>query len=102
VNLFRDLLTETDRRVKDSGIKAHGVILQVAGRKVAPYLKQLAGPWVLLMHDPHRSCKKSAIDSFNQVIPQAKHQATWVFCKTELIGFIRDRFDGTFMQHLSM
>ena len=94
-NLFRGLLLERERRIRETGIRAHGILMQAAGRNVAPYLKRLIGPWILLLNDSSRSCRTLASEALQKSIPQQKHLATWVFCKEEILSYISDRLDQT-------
>ena len=61
------------------------IITQV-GRDLAPYLKQLLGPWLVAQCDPYAPAATAAKQAFNSAFPPAKQTNALVFCKQVIIA----------------
>ena len=86
---------ENNFKVRETGLKAHLALVKKVGRNLAPYLRTLSGPWLILIHDSDKSCSDLANDALIQAIPVHKHVGTWSYCKTQVIEFIQNRLSQT-------
>lgn len=61
---YNDLIEDTDMRVRENTLKLMEQIAKKVGRKLAPHLKALIGPWIVARFDPRSDISKAAIESF--------------------------------------
>lgn len=62
--LFGKMALDVDRRVRLATQSAHRLIVTVAKRKIAPYLKSMAGPWIACFFDPSKDVARTATTTF--------------------------------------
>ena len=61
---FKRVVLDNNRSVRLAAVKVLEAILTACGRKVAPQLKTLLGPWWFAMSDPYREAAASATAAF--------------------------------------
>ncbi|KAG8287470.1 hypothetical protein J6590_036335 [Homalodisca vitripennis] len=64
--LFCVLSTDEEQRVREAAHAAHKALVIKAGRNIAPYLKQLVGPWFTGQHDTYPPAASAAESAFQQ------------------------------------
>lgn len=99
--LFSRLALDNDRRVR---LHAHNVMHRLAAnakKALVPYLKSLIGPWLCGQFDPNREVAAAARAGLHAVFPDEKKVKTVVFCKTELLNYIREHLTEHTAQTLS-
>ena len=62
--LYCALCTDVDHRVREAVQIAHATLVKKVGKKIAMYLKQLAGPWFAAQYDMYPPAASSATNSF--------------------------------------
>ncbi|KAG8628996.1 hypothetical protein KVT40_002861 [Elsinoe batatas] len=64
IKLYPRLSIDAERRVRQLSHTLVGHIVVKCGKRVAPYLPQIAGPWLCGQHDPDRAVSRSANEAF--------------------------------------
>ena len=72
------------RSVREAAAKLQSVLCQKAGKGLAPFLKQLMGPWLLQQHDLHPEVSKSAASGLTAVFPVPKLTNAITFCSSQV------------------
>jgi E3 ubiquitin-protein ligase listerin len=54
---FKKVAMDNSRAVRAGAAKVLGQVVQRAGRKTAPHLKELLGPWWFAMHDLYKEAR---------------------------------------------
>lgn len=90
VSVLNGLPLEHDRRVRLAGLRVHEVIVKGLGKNIAPELKNMFGSWAMLMNDRHKECKELALAIFESIFPANKREATWLYCKDQLVRTVCD------------
>lgn len=57
-------------------------------RNIAPYLKQLAGPWFVAQCDTYAPAASAATVAFNEAFPPQKLADAVAFCQEEILNYI--------------
>jgi hypothetical protein len=63
--LYGKLALDVDRRVRLATQNVHRLVLATAKRKIAPYLKSMAGPWIACFFDPSKDVARTAAHTFS-------------------------------------
>jgi E3 ubiquitin-protein ligase listerin len=63
--VFKRLVHDNNRTIRLTTLQVLAAIVKQAGRKVAPHLKELIGPWWLSMSDPFPEAASQAAASFH-------------------------------------
>lgn len=58
------LAIDVEHRVREAAHIAHLAVVKPAGRNIAPYLKQLAGPWFTSQYDTYAPAASAATNAF--------------------------------------
>ncbi|KAI8382988.1 hypothetical protein BD560DRAFT_385726 [Blakeslea trispora] len=90
VIMYSKLVLEVDRRVRLVANQVHALITADAKKKLAPFLKELIGPWLLAMYDQSKDVAKVAQLSFKAVFAQEKRLGAISFCQKELLDYVTD------------
>ncbi|KAJ2468546.1 hypothetical protein GGI02_003669, partial [Coemansia sp. RSA 2322] len=85
--LFKRHMFDADRRVRAAVAGVHAVLAKRAGKRLAPNLKLLIGPWVASYFDPHRDAAKVVRQAFEAVFPESKRTEVYSYCLGELLEF---------------
>ncbi|EEZ97459.2 E3 ubiquitin-protein ligase listerin isoform X2 [Tribolium castaneum] len=88
--LYSILATDTDHRVREAVHNAHHQIILKDKKMIAPFLKQLIGPWFTSQYDNYPPAATAASKAFNAAFPQNKVQDCVVFCQKEILTYIYD------------
>lgn len=84
------LSIDIDNRVRESSQHAQAAFLLKTGKHIAPYLKQLAGPWLTSQFDTHAITASLALASFKKSFPSKEKQRNFLlFCEQELLEYIK-------------
>jgi len=86
--LFSKLTTDEEHRVREATHTAHRALVSKAGRNIAPFLKQLVGPWFTGQHDTYPPAASSAESAFQETFPPNKLVEVIVFCQYEILSYI--------------
>uniref|UniRef100_A0A1B6G177 E3 ubiquitin-protein ligase listerin n=1 Tax=Cuerna arida TaxID=1464854 RepID=A0A1B6G177_9HEMI len=86
--LFCVLSTDEEHRVREAAHTAHKALVIKAGRNIAPYLKQLVGPWFTGQHDTYPPAASAAESAFHEAFPPNKMVEAIVFCQEEILNYI--------------
>ncbi|KAI8064173.1 hypothetical protein BC940DRAFT_306342 [Gongronella butleri] len=88
IALYGKLALEVDRRVRLASAHLHQFVTQHAKKKLAPYLKDCIGPWMVAMFDQSKDIAAVARRSFEGVFAEDKRQGVIVFCQKELLDYV--------------
>jgi hypothetical protein len=73
---------------------AHSVqrsIACVVGKRIAPYLPKVIGPWLAGLYDNDRPVHRSAVESFMQVFTtEEKRNGVWKVYQSSILDFVDD------------
>uniref|UniRef100_A0A1B6LZH6 E3 ubiquitin-protein ligase listerin n=1 Tax=Graphocephala atropunctata TaxID=36148 RepID=A0A1B6LZH6_9HEMI len=86
--LFCVLSTDEQHRVREAVHAAHKALVGKAGRNIAPYLKQLVGPWFTGQHDTYPPAASAAESAFQEAFPPNKLIEAIVFCQEDILNYI--------------
>jgi hypothetical protein len=65
IKLYIKLTTDVDRRVRLLTNNVHMLLVKRVKKKLAPYLKEVAGAWIGTFYDPNRDVARVAMEAFN-------------------------------------
>lgn len=99
--LYCALATDAEHRVREATHVAHNQVVLKAKRNLAPYLKQLAGPWFTSQYDTYAPASSAACRSFKDAFPINKLQEAIMFCQEEILHYIGDNLTVHTAQTLS-
>ncbi|KAI9021899.1 hypothetical protein DFJ74DRAFT_670830 [Hyaloraphidium curvatum] len=74
-SLFGRLSTDVERRAREQIAGAHLVLVRKVRKDLAPYLKDLAGPWICAFFDPSKDVSRSASEAWNEAFSSPKKRA---------------------------
>ncbi|XP_036139185.1 uncharacterized protein LOC105831366 isoform X2 [Monomorium pharaonis] len=96
------LSIDIDHRVREATQLAHAVVVKRAGKRIAMYLKQLAGAWFTSQYDTYPPAASAATNSFNSTFPPWKIVNAIVHCQCEILLYISNNVIVHTAQTLSM
>lgn len=82
------LSIDIDHRVREAAQLAHAAVVKRAGKRIAMYLKQLAGTWFTSQYDTYPPAASAATNSFNSTFPPWKMVNAIVHCQCEILLYI--------------
>ncbi|XP_041773916.1 E3 ubiquitin-protein ligase listerin [Anopheles merus] len=85
--LFVNLSTDAEHRVRETTQQAQAAIVRRAGKKIAPFLKQLAPAWISSQYDTYAPAASTALQSFSSAFPPGKVSEVFVFCEQEILDY---------------
>ncbi|KAJ2043867.1 hypothetical protein GGI08_007272, partial [Coemansia sp. S2] len=88
--LFKRHIFDPDRRVRVAVAGVHSVLVKRCGKRLAPNLKPLIGPWVASFYDPHREVGKASRLAFELVFPESKRTEAYAYCLKDILDFAQD------------
>ncbi|XP_046596991.1 E3 ubiquitin-protein ligase listerin isoform X1 [Neodiprion lecontei] len=94
------LAIDVEHRVREAAHVAHLAIVKPAGRNIAPYLKQLAGPWFTSQYDTYAPAASAATNAFQQTFPPNKLADAIAHCQEEILTYICDNITNQTPQTL--
>lgn len=92
--LYPRLSIDSDRRVRQLSHTLVGHIVTKSGKRMVPYLPQIAGPWLCGQYDPDRGTSRSASEAFQrafntqekgQNFRKAFHRQIAEYCKDAVL-----------------
>ncbi|GLV42170.1 Listerin E3 ubiquitin protein ligase 1 [Carabus blaptoides fortunei] len=99
--LYALLAVDVEHRVREATHNAHRSVVLKVKRNLAPYLKQLAGPWFTSQYDTYPPAASAATLSFEDAFPSNKQQEAIVFCQEDILSYICDNITVQTAQTLS-
>eukprot|EP00892_Ulva_mutabilis_P010612 jgi/Ulvmu1/7923/UM004_0155.1 len=88
---YKRVSLDNARTVRLAGARALSRIVQQAGRKLAPHLRELMGCWWLAMHDTYAEARQEAWIAFEACFATAqKRRQAIVHSRTALVAHLRD------------
>ncbi|KAJ2753356.1 hypothetical protein GGI19_003187 [Coemansia pectinata] len=99
--LFKRHIFDPDRRVRVAVAGVHSVLVKRCGKRLAPNLKPLIGPWVASFYDPHREVGKASRLAFELVFPESKRTEAYAYCLKEILDFAQDNIVSQTKESLS-
>ncbi|KAF2227886.1 hypothetical protein BDZ85DRAFT_188675 [Elsinoe ampelina] len=91
IKLYPRLSIDAERRVRQLSHTLVGHIVVKCGKRVAPYLPQIAGPWLCGQHDPDRAVSRSANEAFQAAFnTQEKAQNFRRLFQRQIVEYCRD------------
>ncbi|CAH0381774.1 unnamed protein product [Bemisia tabaci] len=88
--LYSTLALDIDHKVREVCQEAHRIMVNKAGRNIAPSLKQLIGPWFLSAFDSFPLAAQKAVLSFEEAFVPNKRTEALLFCHLEILSFIEE------------
>ncbi|RZC42281.1 E3 ubiquitin-protein ligase listerin [Asbolus verrucosus] len=88
--LYGILAIDTDHRIREAAHNAHHQVILKDKKIIAPYLKQLIGPWFTSQYDNYPPAASAAAKAFNAAFPPNKIQDCVMFCQKEILTYIHD------------
>ncbi|XP_034232705.1 E3 ubiquitin-protein ligase listerin [Thrips palmi] len=86
--LYSLLSLDVEHRVREAAHIAHRSVVSKVKRNIAPYLKQLAGPWFVAQCDTYAPAASAATMAFNEAFPPNKLSEAIAFCQEEILNYI--------------
>ena len=86
--LYSVLALDVEHRVREAAHIAHRAVLTKVKRNIAPYLKQLSGPWFVAQCDTYAPAASAASVAFNETFPAQKMSEAIAFCQEEILNYI--------------
>lgn len=86
--LYSLLALDVEHRVREAAHVAHRSVVLKVKRNIAPYLKQLAGPWFVAQCDTYAPAASAATMAFNEAFPPNKLSEAIAFCQEEILNYI--------------
>lgn len=99
--LYCHLAVDVEHRVREAAHQAQRAVVQRAKRNLAPYLRQLAGPWFTSQYDTYAPAASAASLAFQDAFPPKKVTEAIVFCQEEILNYIYDNLIVQTAQTLS-
>ncbi|KAI8085215.1 uncharacterized protein BX664DRAFT_338835 [Halteromyces radiatus] len=87
VSIYNKVALDVDRRVRLAGNQIHQLVTLQAKKKLAPYLKDFIGVWMLNMYDQSKDVAKLAKLTFEAVFAEDKRQGVIVFCQKDILDY---------------
>ena len=84
------LIQDPDDEVRLSTMKAQRKLVEKVKKKLAPFLKQLIWPWLVVLHDDSRTVKAAAREAFDAAFPKHKQPEVLNFCREEIFANVSD------------
>ncbi|XP_063699534.1 E3 ubiquitin-protein ligase listerin [Culicoides brevitarsis] len=87
--LYNQLSTDFDLRVREFTQQTHAALVNKSGKFIAPFVKQLAGPWVAsLCTETDAIAKSLAAGAFQKSFStEEKQKNLLIFCEAELLDY---------------
>ncbi|KAJ2400031.1 hypothetical protein GGI10_006292, partial [Coemansia sp. RSA 2530] len=92
---------DPDRRVRVAVAGVHSVLVKRCGKRLAPNLKPLIGPWVASFYDPHKEVGKASRLAFELVFPESKRTEAYSYCLREILEYAQDNIVNQTKESLS-
>lgn len=86
--LYSLLALDVEHRVREAAHVAHRAVVSKVKRNIAPYLKQLAGPWFVAQCDTYAPAASAATICFNEAFPPQKLSEAIAYCQEEILNYI--------------
>lgn len=99
--LYSVLATDMEHRVREAAHVAHLEVVSKVKRNLAPFLKQLIGPWFTSQYDNYPPAATAAKQSFEAAFPPNKTYEVIVFCEEEILSYICDNLTNQTAETLS-
>ncbi|KAI9307130.1 hypothetical protein BJ944DRAFT_247631 [Cunninghamella echinulata] len=101
VILYNKLVLEVDRRVRLATVNIHQQIALHAKKKLAPYLKEFIGPWLISMFDQSKDVAKASKISFESIFSEEKRQEVLKFCQKNILEYVTEMLLNKTVETLS-
>lgn len=86
--LYVMLSTDVEHRVRESSQQAQAAVSSKCGKKIAPYLRQLAPAWITSQYDTYAPAASIATASFQRAFRPYKQQEVFTFCHAEILDYV--------------
>lgn len=82
-------MTDVDRRAREQCAQAHLIVVQKLRKQLAPYLKDLAGPWIGSFFDPSKEVVRCTTEAWNEAFPSPQKKTdALVFVQPAVLGYV--------------
>ncbi|KAJ9575352.1 hypothetical protein L9F63_025698, partial [Diploptera punctata] len=88
--LYCHLAVDVEHRVREAAHQAQRAVVLRAKRNLAPYLRQLAGPWFTSQYDTYPPAATAASQAFQDAFPPNKVTEAIIFCQEQILNYIHD------------
>ncbi|XP_064628174.1 E3 ubiquitin-protein ligase listerin-like [Lineus longissimus] len=88
--LYNKLCIDNDRRVREATQHAFEQLVLRVRRNLAPHLKGLMGAWLLSQCDTFPPAALAAKAAFEAAFPPVKQTGAIMFCKNEILQYLKD------------
>lgn len=99
--LYCHLAVDVEHRVREAAHQAQRAVVLRAKRNLAPYLRQLAGPWFTSQYDTYPPAATAASQAFQEAFPPNKVIEAIIFCQEQILTYIYDNLIVQTAQTLS-
>lgn len=96
--LYCSLALDAEHKVREAAHIAQKSVALKAKRNLAPYLKQLIGPWFTSQYDNYAPAASAAQLSFQEAFPPTKLPEVIAFCQEEILSYIFDNLAESAVQ----
>lgn len=93
--IYCSLATDIEHRIRELCQQAHSVLVEKAGKGIAPFVKQLAPIWIVSRYDTYALAANFAENSFNNIFPAEKNEKLFIFCHKEILQYFEDNITKT-------
>ena len=91
VNIYARTSIDNSRRVRQLAQSLQGSFTNSAGKRIAPYLPKIIGPWLAGTYDSDKTVSRAAQDAFQNAFPtREKQQAVWKRYRAALVDYVED------------
>lgn len=88
--LYCLLSTDVEHRVREAAHNAQRAVISKVKKSIAPYLKQIAGPWFTSQYDTYPPAASAATLAFQEAFSPSKLNEAIAFCQEEILSYIYD------------
>ncbi|KAJ1675549.1 listerin E3 ubiquitin protein ligase 1 [Spiromyces aspiralis] len=98
---YRRHIIDIDRRVRGEVAKVHYQLVTKMGKRLAPRLKEVIGPWVLGFFDQSREVASYSRMAFEDAFSPSRREEVFAYCLDDLAEFIRSNLHDELPDTLS-
>ncbi|XP_078088588.1 E3 ubiquitin-protein ligase listerin [Mustelus asterias] len=88
--IYCKISLDHDRRVREAVQQAFELLILQVKRNLAPYLKNIMGPWLIAQCDTYNPAASAAKVAFQVAFPLNKQPEAVAFCKEEIMNILYD------------
>lgn len=85
--IYCQLCGDADHRVREAAHLSHKSVIAKVKKYLAPYLKEIIGPWFTSQFDTHAPSASAAVAAFQEAFSPQKFAEAIAFCQDEILAY---------------